>query len=1137
MHAASLHNLISCSNYWEFTSTAIAAACWRRVDRPRVVDLDRQLGSMTDSNDRDAARLAALARYNVMDTPREAAFDEIAALVAAVCETPIAVVNFVDRDCQFFKAEVGLGVDSSPLATSFCAHALLEEEFLLVPDATKDPRFDGNPLVTDAPGIRFYAGALLKTEDGHAIGTLCVLDHRPRTLSEVQQRTISVLARQVMAQLDQRLALQATALSEARQRAIMDSARDFAIVATDLAGKIIEWTHGADLVLGWTEDEVVGRDAALFFTDEDRAAGIPEREMGTARDDGRAFDERWHLKKDGTRFWASGEMSPLTDAAGRHTGYVKILRDRTEQHIAGTALIEAETAARWAQEAGGVGVFHVGLDGILHATPQLCRVYGVEECASMPAERLERLVLADDRHLISDLATRADGTAPLDVEYRIRRADTGEIRWVARKGEIKRDADGVPVRFAGVARDITEQRCARDALTRSEARYRALFDAIDDGFCIIEFIDGPEGPSSDYVHVEANSGYERHTGIANVVGMTLRELAPTEVDDWLQLYRRVLDTGQPLRFERYFDAAGRHIEVSAARVEPASRRQVSVLFRDIEARRRAEEALRESEALARENIERVQLALSAGAIIGTWLWELPTDRFTVDDAFAVAFGLDPALGRVGLSLEQVVATVHPDDQAGLADAIDTAVARGGAYAHQYRVRRADGRYHWIEANGRVEHDADGTPLRFPGVLLDVDERRMIEAERDRVAAALRALNDTLEQRVAERTAELMRAEEQLRQSQKMEAVGQLTGGIAHDFNNMLTGVIGSLDLIQRNIASGRMERVDRYIEAASTSAQRAAALTARLLAFGRRQSLDLQPTDVTALVVGMEDLLHRSLGEQVAVETRLPAEIWAACTDANQLESALLNLCINARDAMPEGGKIVIETANTQLDESYARDHPELEPGDYVALSVSDTGTGMAPGIVEKVFEPFFTTKPVGQGTGLGLSMIYGFARQSGGHVRIESELGRGTTVTLYVPRFRGDVDADPPETAAAPLGDGETVMIVEDDASVRMIVLEVLEALGYNAIEAIDARTAIPILQSDRRIDLLVSDVGLPGMNGRQLAEIARQSRPALKVLFVTGYAQNAAVRGGFLDAGMDMMTKPFAIDALATKLRDMLG
>ncbi|MEG3163379.1 PAS domain S-box protein [Sphingomonas sp. PB2P19] len=1092
---------------------------------------------MTDSNDREAQRVAALARYKVMNTPRETAYDEIAALVAAICETPIAAINLIDRDCQFSKAEIGLGVVSTPLANSFCAHALMEDAFLLVPDTMKDARFAGNPLVAGDPGIRFYAGAPLKTRDGHAIGTLCVLDYRPRTLTTVQQDAIAVLARQVMAQLDQRFALQKTTMSEAHQRAIMDSAKDYAIVAIDLSGTIIEWSRGAELVLGWTEDEAVGRDASLFFTEEDRAAGIPAHEMRCARDEGRAFDERWHRKQSGERFWASGEMLPLRDSDGRHTGYVKILRDRTEQYLANTALAEAQNSLRWAQEAGGIGVFHIGRDGILHATPEFCRVYGVDECEATPAGRFEELIIAEDQHLISDLETRAAGTAPLDVEYRIRRADTGELRWIARKGQIQRDPNGVPIRFAGVARDITQERRARDALARSEARYRALFDAIDDGFCIIEFIDGPDGPMSDYVHVEANSGYERHTGIGDIVGRTLRELAPTEADEWLALYAEVLRTGQPSRFERYFAAAGRYIEVSAARVEPATRQQVSVLFRDIEARRRAEASLRASEALARENVERVQLALSAGAIIGTWVWDLKTGRLAVDEAFAAACGLDPKLGRDGLTLDQVVATVHPDDQEGLATAIREVIARGGAYAHQYRVRRSDGRYHWIEANGRLEHGPDGTPLRFPGVLLDVDERRAIEAERDRVTAALRALNDTLEQRVAERTAELMQAEEQLRQSQKMEAVGQLTGGIAHDFNNMLTGVIGSLDLIQRNIATGRMDRVDRYIEAANTSAQRAAALTSRLLAFGRRQSLDLQPTDVNALVGGMEDLLHRTLGEQVTLETFAASNLWAASTDTNQLESALLNLCINARDAMPDGGRLVIETSNAQLDERYTRQHPELEPGDYVALSVSDTGTGMAASTVEKVFEPFFTTKPVGQGTGLGLSMIYGFVRQSGGHVRLHSQLGSGTTVTLYVPRFRGDVDLAPEEGIPAPLGAGETVLIVEDDASVRMIILEVLEALGYTAIEAIDARTAIPILQSDQRIDLLVSDVGLPGMNGRQLAEIARQSRPDLKVLFVTGYAENAAIRSGFLEEGMDMMTKPFAIDALATKLRDMLG
>jgi PAS domain S-box-containing protein len=1094
----------------------------------------KNAGKMTDTS--DSRRLAALTRYAVMDTPPEPAFDEIAELAAAICEAPIAAVNLLGSDRQFFKAEVGLGADGGPLDTSFCVHALGEEDFLLVPDATLDPRFAANPLVTGPPHIRFYAGALLKTDDGVPIGTLCVIDHRPRTVTEVQEQTLRVLARQVMSQLERRRVQQEAATAQGRWRTIMNSARDVAIVAANLDGAIIEWSHGAERVLGWTEAEAIGHHLSIFFVEEDCAAGIPEAEMRAALETGRAVDERWHRRRNGEHFWASGEMAPLKDEDGRHTGYVKVLRDRTDQHLAGRALEDAEVSLRWAQEAGGIGVFHIGLDGILHATPQFCRLYGVPECSSAPARMFEELVIPEDRYLASSSRSRIDGTAPADVEYRIRRPDTGEVRWIARKGEIQRDANGAAVQFAGIARDVTDQRLARDALAHSEERYRALFNAIDDGFCIIEFLDGPDGPLSDYVHVEANEGYERHTGIRDVVGKTLRELDPDDAGGWIEIYRQVLQTGDPVRFDRFFAAAGRHIEVSASRVEPPSRRQVSILFRDIEERKNAEAALRASEAIARENIERVQLALAAGAIIGTWHWDLTTDRFTVDEGFANAFGLDPALGRKGLSFSQVVETVHPDDLEALGVAIDGAIARGGAYAHQYRVRRADGRYYWIEANGRVEHSRDGTPLNFPGVLLDIEERRAVEKERDRAAAALRALNETLEQRVAERTAELMRAEEALRQAQKMEAVGQLTGGIAHDFNNMLTGVIGSLDLVKRHLAAGRMDRVDRYLDAANTSAQRAAALTSRLLAFGRRQSLDLKPTDVNGLVTGMEDLLRRTLGEQVELECRLAADLWPACTDANQLESALLNLCINARDAMPNGGQLTVESVNTHVDERYLHDHPGLTAGDYVVLCVSDTGIGMAPETMEKVFDPFFTTKPVGQGTGLGLSMIYGFARQSGGHVRIYSQVGEGTTVKLYVPRFVGEVEETSEAGVSTPRGAGETVMVVEDDAAVRLIVLEVLEELGYEAIEAVDARTAIPVLESNRRIDLLVTDVGLPGMNGRQLAEVARQSRPDLNILFITGYAENAAVRSGFLGEGMDMMTKPFAIGALATKIREIL-
>ncbi|MET7246441.1 ATP-binding protein [Methylobacterium sp. EM32] len=550
--------------------------------------------------------------------------------------------------------------------------------------------------------------------------------------------------------------------------------------------------------------------------------------------------------------------------------------------------------------------------------------------------------------------------------------------------------------------------------------------------------------------------------------------------------------------------------------------------------------LRESEAVARENIDRVQLALSAGAIIGTWFWDLPNDRFTVDEAFARSFGLDPALGREGLSLEQVIETVHPDDRAGLIAAIDAVVIRGGAYAHQYRTRRADGQYYWLEANGRVDHAPDGTPLSFPGVLIDVNERRAVEAERDRATTMLRALTETLEQRVAARSAELMRAEEALRQSQKMEAVGQLTGGIAHDFNNLLAGISGALELMQTRIEQGRLKDVERYMAAAQGAAKRAAALTHRLLAFSRRQTLDPRPTDVDRLVAGMEELIRRTVGPAIEIAVTGAPDPWTVLVDPPQLENALLNLCLNARDAMPDGGRIAIETANLRLDAAAARGHG-IPPGDYLSLCVADTGTGMAPEVIARVFEPFFTTKPIGQGTGLGLSMIYGFTQQSGGQVRITSEVGRGTSVCLVLPRHHGACEAEgPPATlAAAPRAEqGETVLIVDDEPTVRMLVAEVLEDLGYTAIEAADGAAGLKVLQSDARIDLVVTDVGLPGgMNGRQMADAGRARRPGLKVLFITGYAENAALGTGQFEPGMQVLTKPFVVEALASRIREMLA
>jgi signal transduction histidine kinase len=422
-------------------------------------------------------------------------------------------------------------------------------------------------------------------------------------------------------------------------------------------------------------------------------------------------------------------------------------------------------------------------------------------------------------------------------------------------------------------------------------------------------------------------------------------------------------------------------------------------------------------------------------------------------------------------------------------------------------------------------------------------RRQYEA-RDRLIdlsqSELRLQNtlETLEQQVEERTAQLRRNEEVLRQSQKMEAVGQLTGGIAHDFNNMLTGIIGSLELLRRRLARGRTEDLDSLIDLGVTSANRAAGLTHRLLAFSRRQSLDSKPVQMNTLVVSMGELLQRSINESIHLEMQLDEQLWVAEADPNQLESALLNLVLNARDAMPDGGKLLVKTSNQHLDTGFTAAHSNLQPGDYIVLSVTDTGCGMPQSTINRAFDPFFTTKPIGQGTGLGLSMIYGFSKQSGGHASIHSEVGKGTTVSLFLPRFSGELvqDAQIDAQHAPYARDGETVLIVEDDPAVRVLVSAVLSELGYAFVEAGDADSAVPILNSSQRIDLLISDVGLPGMNGRQLAEIGRQYRPDLKVLFITGYAEHAAVRGGFLDPGMQMITKPFTFDLLTAKVREMI-
>lgn len=649
-------------------------------------------------------------------------------------------------------------------------------------------------------------------------------------------------------------------------------------------------------------------------------------------------------------------------------------------------------------------------------------------------------------------------------------------------------------------------------------QFRHLRDMFAQSPSFSALLHGPE-----HRFVLTNPAYQQLIGHRDVKGLTVREAIPeVESQGFLGLLDEVFATGKPF--------IGRNVEIVLQRtpggaaetrfldlvyqpIRDASGKVSSIFVEgsDITDRRLTEDALRASEARLRDLNLELERRVVERAQARSLTWRLSPDLLGALNSKGYFETANPAWETVlGWSEAEVTSMsifdlLHPDDLDHTRAGFELTQVGQPALRFANRYRCKDGSYRWISWIGIPE---DGF-----------------------VYCTGRDIT-------AERTAEieLAAAQEALRQSQKMEAIGHLTGGIAHDFNNLLTGILGSLDIVRRRMAANRLDEIPRFMDAASTSALKAGALTHRLLAFARRQSLDTRPNDVNRLVANMEDLLHRTLGEQIELQSSLATDLWPAFTDANQLESALLNLAINARDAMPDGGRLTLETVNTRLDMAYTSRQEDVEPGDYVVVSVSDTGIGMPPDVVAKAIDPFFTTKPVGDGTGLGLSMIYGFVKQSRGHLRIYSEVGHGTTVKLFLPRALQDaVDLDTP-AVETPRGQGETILVVEDDTTVRLVLSDVLQELGYNVLVASDARPAIPFLQSDKRIDLMVSDVVLPHINGRKLAEIARAARPDLKVLFVTGYAEHATFRGDFLDPGMDMLTKPFALDALGAKVRTML-
>ena len=1247
-----------------------------------------------------ADRVAELHGYAILDTPREPEFDDLVCLAAEAFDAPIAVVNLIADDRQWFKAEVGIGARELPLDVSICAHAILQDAFMVVPDTRADPRFAANPLVTAEGGLRFYAGALLRGASGAAIGTLCVLDREPRPagITPHQRRVLEVLARQVMTQLELRRALADQARRGdqlARLVAEQDRARDaltaveeryrLATLATndavwdwDFATNHVVWNAALEASYGHAPAEVepTGEWWITHIHPDDRAR--VDASIHAAIDGGaESWSDEYRFRRADDSYAAIFDRGHvIRDADGRATRMIGAMLDMSERQESRAALAISEERLRLATEAAEVGLWDLDpVHDVLLWPPIVKRMFGISPDAPITMDDFRDGLHPDDlpaTQAALDAACDPAVRALYDVEYRTIGKEDGLVRWVAAKGRGMFDDDGRCLRVIGTAVDITRRKLADEALRDSEARlrflreldealqasadapaamaaaagllarrldasrcayadvdadsdrfiirddytapgvatsagiysldlfgsravadmrggktlvvrdvpgelapadgrdmfrsigidaivccplvkddrlvammavhqshardweadeialvevvvercwahvqrigaearlrdseerYRTLFEAVDVGFCVIE-MKFESGRAVDYRFEEVNPAFERQTGLADARGRWMRELAPDHEQHWFDIYGAVATTGEAIRFENGAATLARWFDVHAFRVGDPGARRVALLFNDISARKAAEDALRDlNETLEAQVAERTaELRFSRDIIEATTSpicafdhdYRLIAFNRAHNDEFRRVNGFDTRLGDV-----------FPDlfipEQREIMRALMARALAGESFTA-------------TEAFGRPEFGQPSWEIRYTP----------IRDAAGRIIGAFHLAEDISDRLRAE--AELAVAQEALRQSQKMEAMGSLTGGVAHDFNNLLTPIIGSLDMLQRKGVGG--EREQRMIGGALQSAERAKTLVQRLLAFARRQPLQPCAVDVGALIGGMAELIASTSGPQTRVVVEVEHDLPAALADENQLEMAILNLSVNARDAMPEGGRLSISARPGEV----ATDHPAgLAPGRYIRLSVADTGVGMDAETLRRAVEPFYSTKGIGKGTGLGLSMVHGLAAQLGGALTIDSRVGLGTSIELWLPATTMSQDhaARPDETVLTP-GAGRA-LVVDDEDVVRASTADMLADLGYQIVEADSAEQALRLIDAGMIPDLLVTDHLMPGRSGTDLAREVIARFPAMRTLIVSGYAEAEGV-----DPDLPRLIKPFRQADLAASLSD---